>query len=98
MHVPAQVPCGYLAIHCFYSPHLSSTLISPRDIFKIAKNLNEEFRGQDVRSFFYTDGNPNFGNYILTCHHHLHSTQNIATDGAIIADSSYTHPPIAPDI
>ena len=37
LHVPAPVPSGYIAIRCFYSPHLSSTLISPRDILKTSK-------------------------------------------------------------
>ena len=34
LHVSATISCGYIAIRCFYSPHLSSTFTSPRDIFK----------------------------------------------------------------
>ena len=52
LHVPTAVPCGYIAICCFYSPHLSSTLISPRDILLTGKRFNKDFGGQDMRSFF----------------------------------------------
>ena len=96
--VPAAVPDGYLAVRCFYSPHLSSTLISPRDILKTATCWNKDFSGQDMRYFYFADGNPNFGNSILTCHHCLHSSQNIVVEGVIIAGNSYTHPLIAPDL
>ena len=29
LHLPAPNPSGFLAVRCFYSPHLSSTLVSP---------------------------------------------------------------------
>ena len=96
--VPAAIPGGYLAICCFYSPHLSSTLISPYDILKTTTRWNKDFSGQDMRSFFFANSNHNFGNCILTCHHHLRSFQNIVVEGVIIAGNSYTHPLIAPDL
>ena len=65
-YLPAAVPCGYIVIRCFYSPHLSSTLISPQDILKTATRWNKDFNGQDMRSFFFADSNPNFGDYTLT--------------------------------
>ena len=98
LHVPAAVPCGYIAICCFYSPHLSSTLISPRDILKTSKRLKKDFCGQDMRSHFPIDGNPNFGNCTLTCHNQLRISQNIIVEGVIITGNKYTHPLIAPDL
>ena len=98
LRVPAAVPGGYLAIHCFYSSHLSSTLISPRDILKTAICWNKDFSRQDMRSFFFANGNLNLRNYILACHHCLRSSQDIVVEGVIIAGNSYTHPPIAPDL
>ena len=51
-----------------------------------------------MRSFFFANGNPNFGNCILTCHHYLRLSQNIVVEGVSIAGNSYTHPLIAPDL
>ena len=51
-----------------------------------------------MRSFFFADGNPNFGNCVLTCHHWLHKSQNIVVEGIIIAGNKYTHPLIVPDL
>ena len=34
LHLPAPTPSGYLSVRCFYSHHLTSTLVSPRDILK----------------------------------------------------------------
>ena len=56
LHVLAATPGGYVAIRCFYSPHLSPSLISPRDIFKMATRW-KRLKGQDMRSFFFADGN-----------------------------------------
>ena len=98
LHVPAAVPCGYIAIRSFFSSHLSSTLISPRDILKTASRWNKDFSGQYMRSFFIADGNPNFGNCVLTCHRQLRKSQNIVVEGVIIAGNKYTHPLIAPDL
>ena len=38
LHLPAPTPCGFLAGQCFYSPRLSSSLNSPRDILKTWKD------------------------------------------------------------
>ena len=98
LHVPAPVPSGYIAIRCFYSPHLSSTLISPRDVLKTGKRWNKDFTGQDMCSYFPADGDPNFGNCVLTCHHRLRKSQNIVVEGVVISGNKYTHPLIAPDL
>ena len=48
--VPAAVNSGYSAIHCFYSPNLSSTLFIPRNILKTTTRCNKDFSGQDMKS------------------------------------------------
>ena len=96
LHVPAAIPCGYIPIRCFYLPYPSSFLVSSWDILKTGKRWNKDFSGQDMRSFFLQDGNPNFGNCTLTCHHRLCTSQKIVVEGVIIAGNKYTHPLIAP--
>ena len=49
-------------------------------------------------SYYPVDGDPNFRNYILTCHHRLRKSQNIVVEGVIISGNKYTHPLIAPDL
>ena len=51
-----------------------------------------------MRSFFSINGNPNFGNCTLTCHHRLRKYQNIVVEGIIISGNKYTHPLIVPDL
>ena len=38
LHLPAPTPSEFLAVYCFYSPRLSSTLVSPCEILKMSKN------------------------------------------------------------
>ena len=57
LHAPAAVPGGNLAICCLYSLHLSSILISSCCILKPTTCWNKDFSGQDMRSFFFADGN-----------------------------------------
>lgn len=38
LHLPAPIPLRFIAVHCFYSPHFSSTLFSPHDILKTFKH------------------------------------------------------------
>ena len=50
LHLPAPTPSGYLGVCCFYSPHLTSTLVSPRDILKTFPNWKTGFSGQDIQT------------------------------------------------
>ena len=49
-------------------------------------------------SHFPINGDPNFGNCTLTCHHRLRKSQNSVVEGIIISGNKYTHPLIAPDL
>ena len=51
-----------------------------------------------MRSFFPIDGNPNFENCTLICHHRLRTFQNIVVEDVIISGNKYTHPLIALDL
>ena len=95
LNIPATVPSEHFVTCCFYSPHISSTLVSHSDVLKTAKNWNKDFSNQDMRSFFFKDGNPNFEHYTLTCHRCLSTQLNIFVNGDIMAANYYTHPLIA---
>ena len=60
LYMPAPTPSGYLGVCCFYSPHLTSTLVSPQDILKTSNNWKTGFSGQDIKTYFGTIGDPNF--------------------------------------
>ena len=98
LHLPAPTPCGFLAVRCFYSPHLSSTLVSPRDLLKISQNWQTSFSGQDMKTYFGPNGDPNFGRCTLTCHHAMRRSQNIVIDGVVMNGNCYTYPLILPDV
>ena len=84
LHLPAPTPSGFLAVRCFYSPHLHFTLVSPRDILKTSKKWQNGFSGQDMKTYFCVNGDPNFDQCILICHHNLRCSQNIVIDSVVI--------------
>ena len=92
LHFPAPTPCGSLAVQCFYSPHLSSTLVSPQDILKTSKNRRNGSSGQDMKTCFGANCDPNFGRCTFTCHSNLRRSQNISIDGIVMNGNYYTYP------
>ena len=98
LHLPAPNPSGFLAVRCFYSPHLSSTLVSPRDILKTSKDWRNGFSGQDMKTYFGANYDPNFGWCTLTCHSNLCRSQNVSIDGIVMNGNCYTYPLILPEV
>ena len=98
LHLPALTLSGYLGVCCFYSPDLTSTLVSPRDILKTSLNWKNGFSGQDMKTYFGPNGDPNFGRCTFTCHNNCHRSKNISTDGIVMSVNCYTYPLILPDV
>ena len=71
LHLPASTPSGFLTVCYFYSPQFSSTLVSPWDILNTFKDWRTEFNGQDIKTYFGANGDPNFGRCTLACHSNL---------------------------
>ena len=98
LHLPAPTPCGFLAVWCFYSPHLSSTLISPCDILKTSKDWRTGFSGQDMKTYFGAKCDQNFGRCTFTCHINCRWSHNISINGIVMNGNCYTYPLILPDV
>ena len=98
LHFLPPTPSGFLAARFFYSPHLSSTLVSPCDILKMSKKWKSGFSGQDIETYFGADDDPNFGCYCLICHHNLRCSHNIVINGAVMNRKCYIYPLILPDV
>ena len=98
LRLPAPTPSGYLDVRCFYSPHLTSTLVSPRDILKTSPNWKNGFSGQDMKTYFGRNGDPNFGRCTFTCHNNRRRSENITINGIVMNGKCYTYPLILPDV
>ena len=116
LHIPAEVHKGYIRVRCYYSPRLTSTLLSENDV--IRHRNPSQFSGQTLRKHYAIDdksllshlsNDPKFssgdrlydyenGNFTLTCHHKLSSSQNIVLRGSICSGQCYTQPLILPDL
>ena len=97
LHLPAPNPSGYLGVCCFYSPHLTSTLVSPRDILKTWPNSKTGFSGQDMKTYFGPNGDPNFGHCTFTYHNNRCQSKNISIGDIVMDDNCYIYPLILPD-
>lgn len=69
LHLPDPTPSRFLAVYCVYSPHIAPTLASPYDILMMSKDYRNEFNGQDMKTYFGANSDPNYGQCSLTCHH-----------------------------
>ena len=98
LHLTAPTPSGYLGVRCFYYPHLSSTLVSPRDILKTSKDWRTGFSGQDMKTYFSANGDPNFGRCTFTCHNKCRQSENISIDGIAMNGNCYTYSLILPEV
>ena len=67
LHLPAPTPSGFLAVYCFYAHHISTTLVSPRDILNISKDWQTGFSSQDMKTYVGANCDPNFGQCTLKC-------------------------------
>ena len=89
LKVPAPNQKGFLYIDCFYSPRLSSTLISENSFYQ---ERISNYTGQSITKYLVTNS------MTLTCFHKKNRNRNITVHGTIIDGQCYTHPLILPDL
>jgi hypothetical protein len=97
LRVPAPNARGYIEVLTYYSPHLTSTLISENGLYNTSTNSTSAFSGQTLHKH-YTDPLGYTGNFTLTCHHRLSRRRNLTIYGVLIGGQCYTHPLILPDV
>ena len=96
LRIPVPNNNGYIDVFCYYSPRLSSTLISENGIFG-GTTPAKKFTGQSIHKFFTSEHNLD-GNLTLICHHRYSHSQDIVMHGVIKDGQCYTHPFILPDM
>ena len=87
--VPAPNNKGFILVDCYYSPRLSSTLVSENSFYQ---ERISNYSGQSITKYF--DNN----SMTLTCYHKQCSRKNVTVHGVIIDGQCYTHPLILPDL
>ena len=98
LHLLAPTPLRFLTVCCFFLPHLSSTLVSPRDILKRSKDWHNRFSGQYMKTYFGANCDPNFGRWTFTCHSNLRRSKTNSVDGVVMNVICYTYPLILPEV
>ena len=92
LFVPANNKQGHIRIKAYYSPSLTSTLISENSIMGSTALKRSLFKGQVIQKYFNTN------NFILLCEHKLRSSRNIQIEGVLIGRQCFTHPLIVPNL
>ena len=96
LHVPAVNRQDFVAVWCFYSPHITSSLISENDIMKTAIDYINNFFSQVLSKFFPSGHETGKCSFVYT-RKMLHQ-QDIIVHGVVILDQCYAHPLLLPDL
>ena len=89
LKVPAPNENKFILIDCYYSPRLSSTLISENSFYQ---EKIQNYSGQTITKYFSTNS------MTLTCYHKRSSTRNVTVHGTILDGQCFTHPLLLPDL
>ena len=96
LRIPAPNHIGYIDVLAYYSPDITSTLISENGIFESSTDTTKDFSGQTIHKFFpHTDGTG--GTITVICHHKRQRSKDIVIHGALIGNQCFTHPLILPE-
>ena len=96
LYVPFINQQDFIAVRCFYSPHLTSTFFSEINIMKTAIDYKQGFSGQTLTKFFI-EGQEN-DNFTFICQHKKRHCQDILIHGVIISGQCYTRSLLLPDL
>jgi hypothetical protein len=88
LRIPAPNPQGYLPAFCFYTPEITSCIISPSTIERLIPKNRQE--GTTLRKY------PTTGVFTFTVHSNLRASDNIELNGILDAGLCYTHPILLP--
>ena len=98
LHVPCHDATtgdpNFIAVRCYYSPSVTSTLLNENDLYGPSKSSINNFSGMCIDKFNDT------GNFTVRCRHRVTSSLDIVIHG-VLADnykSLFTHPLIVPNL
>ena len=86
----------YVDVLTYYSPDLTSTLVSEKSILYSTNFPVKEYGGQWIRKFFTSD-DCETGNITVLCQHKICPSKNIVVHGVLLLGQCYSHPLILPD-
>ena len=86
----------YVDVLTYYSPLLTSTLVSEQCILKSSKFPIKEYGGQWIRKFYHSD-DCETGNITVLCQHKISPSKNIVVHGVLLLGQCFSHPLIMPD-
>ena len=92
LHIPSANTKGYIRIKAYYSPYLTSTLISENSIMGDTAFQRSFYIGQVLRKYFTVN------TFSIFCEHRIRSNKNIQVDGVLINRQCFTHPLIPPNL
>ena len=88
---------GYIHVPTYYSPKLTSTLVSENDILKssIDRRHMKDYQGQSLHKLF-DDETKRTGTMLLISKHKRNKQKNVVVHGVLMGGQCYTHPLIPP--
>eukprot|EP00536_Pseudo-nitzschia_multiseries_P004809 jgi/Psemu1/10927/gm1.10927_g len=101
LHIPVPNHIGYLKVFFYYSPSLSTTLLSENDLCGMTSRMRHQFSGESIHKAFTdthdSSGQQN-GNLTIICHHKQSTAKSIVLHGSIIDGQCFMHPVLIPDV
>ena len=84
MHVPADNAQGFLAVRCFYTPQLRTTVIDERDLIIAAGHKPQDIFGESILKYYEA------GTFTYRATHKKVSSKDVVVHGILQNGKCYT--------
>ena len=98
LRIPSNFIGGYVEVYTYYSPMISSTLVSENGLMIGSSTRSEldSYSGQSLHKIF-SNTKRRTGRMVLINHHKRNKARNITIHGVVLGGQYYTQPIIPPD-
>ena len=100
IRIPSENKRGYIDVKTYYSPRLTSTLMSENCILRasVPKKEYQKYNSQTITKDFGKDVDKMTGSLMITNYHGNNSNKDIRISGVILGGQCFTHPIIFPNL
>ena len=98
LRIPTNFNGGYVDVYTYYSPMISSTLVSENGLLlgSATRGELENYSGQSLHKIF-SNTKRRTGRMVLINHHKRNKARNVTIHGVVLGGQYYSQPVIPPD-
>ena len=100
IRIPSENKRGFIDVKTYYSPRLTSTLMSENCILRasVPKGEFRKYNSQTIRKDFGDDESKMSGIMTITNYHRQVKPKNVKIKGVLLGGQCFTHPIIVPNL